>query len=127
MHQQEQINREYRWMLGGMAALTAVSFAVLVLAGCAPLNTGFSLLIGLAYALLWFWMVICSAQRAVRLPPGLGRWVVRRGYLLRYGLTGIVILAAIRLPWVQPVAMVLPLFFPRLLLVWNSAFRRRGG
>lgn len=99
------------------------------LAGFEPLRTGVSLLAGTAYSLLLFAMIGRSAARAVLFPPAQGTRIVRRGYFFRYLLTGAAVFAAIRLPQLQPLAAILPLFFPKLILLWQQVRPsvRKGG
>ena len=65
-------------------------------------------------------MIGRSAARAVLFPPAQGTRIVRRGYFFRYLLTGAAVFAAIRLPQLQPLAAILPLFFPKLILLWQQ-------
>lgn len=121
------VREETRRMLRGMAPLTLAAFGVFVLVGSEPGRTALSLLLGACYSLLLFRMIGRSAARAVLFPPEQGTRIVRRGYFFRYVLTGAVVVLAIKLPFIDPLAAVLPLFFPKILLVCSSIFSRKGG
>ncbi|MFQ9126915.1 MAG: hypothetical protein ACLR4Z_09170 [Butyricicoccaceae bacterium] len=49
--------------------------------------------------------------------------------IFRYLLTGAAVFAAIRLPQLQPLAAILRLFFPKLILLWQQVHPsvRKGG
>lgn len=121
------VREETRRMLRGVAPLTLLAFGAFVLAGCDPLRVGVSLLLGAGYAMLLFGMIGRSAARAVLFPEAQAVRIVRRGYLLRYVMTGIVVFAAIKAPFIHPLAAVLPLFFPKIVLLWYNVVQRKGG
>ena len=50
-------------MARGMAPLTLIAFGALTLAGFAPVQTGFSLLLGACYSIFLFRMIGRSAAR----------------------------------------------------------------
>lgn len=121
------VREETRRMLRGFAPLTLIAFGALLLAGCDPLRAGVSLLLGAAYALLLFRMLAASAARAALFPPAQAVRRVRTGYLFRYVLTGIMVFVAIKAPFIHPLAAVLPLFFPKVILLWCNVVQRKGG
>ena len=125
----EIVREETARLERGMAPLALTAFGILLLAGFEPLRTGVSLLAGTAYSILLFAMIGRSAARAVLFPPAQGTRIVRRGYFFRYLLTGAAVFAAIRLPQLQPLAAILPLFFPKLILLWQQVHPsvRKGG
>lgn len=125
----EIVREETARLARGMAPLALIAFGILLLAGFEPLRTGVSLLAGTAYSLLLFAMIGRSAARAVLFPPAQGTRIVRRGYFFRYLLTGAAVFAAIRLPQLQPLAAILPLFFPKVILLWQQVHpsARKGG
>ena len=125
----EIVREETARLARGMAPLTLIAFGILLLAGFEPLRTGLSLLAGTAYSLLLFAMIGRSAARAVLFPPAQGTRIVRRGYFFRYLLTGAAVFAAIKAPFLQPLAAILPLFFPKAVLLWQQArpSARKGG
>ena len=125
----EIVREETARLTRGMAPLALIVFGVLLLAGFEPLRTGVSLLAGTAYSLLLFAMIGRSAARAVLFPPAQGTRIVRRGYFFRYLLTGAAVFAAIKAPFLQPLAAILPLFFPKAVLLWQQArpSARKGG
>lgn len=112
----EIVREETARLARGMAPLVLIAFGILLLAGFEPLRTGVSLLAGTAYSILLFVMIGRSAARAVLFPPA-------------HLLTGAAVFAAIRLPQLQPLAAILPLFFPKVILLWQQVrpSARKGG
>ena len=125
----EIVREETRRMVRGMAPLALIAFGVLVLAGFDPVRVGVSLLLGTAYSVFLFAMIGRSAAKAVLFPPAQGTRIVRRGYFFRYLLTGAAVFAAIKARFLQPLAAILPLFFPKAVLLWQQArpSARKGG
>lgn len=121
------VREEMRRMLRGMIPLTVIAFGVCLLAGVQPERAAISLLLGAGYSLLLFFMIGKSAVKAVLFPPAQGTKIVRRGYFFRYVLTGIMVFLAIKSPFLHPLAAVLPLFFPKIILLWSNVFQRKGG
>ena len=121
------VREETRRMARGIAPLTLIAFGAFVLFGCDPVRTGVSLVLGAVYAILLFGMMGRSAAKAVLFPPAQGTRIVRRGYAFRYVLTGCAVFAAIRAPFVLAPAAVLPLLFPKIILLLSQVFQRKGG
>ena len=119
------VREETKRMARCMAPLTVIAFGMLVLAGFAPIQIGFSLLLGACYSVILFWMIGRSAAKAVLFSPDYGTRIVRLGYVFRYVLTGVLVAAAIKAPVIQPFAAILPLFFPKGILLWQATIHRK--
>ncbi|MDR3837244.1 MAG: hypothetical protein Q3X70_05860, partial [Agathobaculum sp.] len=72
-------------------------------------------------------MIGRSTVRATAFPPAQGIRITRRGYVVRYMLTAVFVIAAIKLPYLNAAAAVIPLFFTKALLLWRHAVQRKGG
>ena len=123
----EIVREETRRMLRGMIPLAVIVFGVFLLAGADPARSAVSLLLGTCYSLLLFRMTGKSAAKAVLFPPAQGTRIVRRGYFFRYLLTGVMVFLAIKLPFLHPLAAVVPLFFPKIILLWSMYSKGKGG
>jgi len=119
------VREETQKIAHGMIPLAFITFGVLVLCGVNPVRTAASLILGTGYSLLLFRMIGKNAAKAVLYPPEQGTRIVRRGYAFRYLLTGCVIVLAIKLPFFYPLAVAIPLFFPKILIIWNT-IKERG-
>ncbi len=121
------VREEAAHLAKGMMPLAVVAGAVLALCGQASWRMVISLAFGTCYAWVLFVLMGRNVARSVTLPPGQAEACMRKGYALRYALTGVVILVVLKLPFFHPLAAILPLFFPKLVLLFGSAFQRKGG
>ena len=137
------VYEETKRMLRGMLPLALVTFGVFALCGQGIARSGASVLLGTAFALLLFYMIGRSTVRATAFPPAQGIRITRRGYVVRYMLTAVFVIAAIKLPYVHlrgvlvraattlpylnAAAAVIPLFFTKALLLWRHAVQQKGG
>ena len=121
------VYEETKRMLRGMLPLALVTFGVFALCGQGIVRSGASVLLGTAFALLLFYMIGRSTVRATAFPSAQGIRITRRGYVVRYMLTAVFVIAAIKLPYLNAAAAVIPLFFTKALLLWRHAVQRKGG
>ena len=112
------VYEETKRMLRGMLPLALVTFGVFALCGQGIARSGASVLLGTAFR---------STVRATAFPPAQGIRITRRGYVVRYMLTAVFVIAAIKLPYLNAAAAVIPLFFTKALLLWRHAVQRKGG
>ncbi len=117
--------QETRKIARGMPPLCLIAFGAMVICGFSPVRTAVSLIAGAAYSVLLFGMIGRCAAKAVLFPPAQGTKIVRRGYAFRYLLTGFVLVLAIKLPFFYPLAVAVPLFFPKILIIFNNV--KKGG
>ena len=103
------VYEETKRMLRGMLPLALVTFGVFALCGQGIVRSGASVLLGTAFALLLFYMIGRSTVRATAFPPAQGIRITRRGYVVRYMLTAVFVIAAIKLPYLNAAAAVIPL------------------
>ncbi len=110
---------ELRRQAKGMAPLVLVTYGVFALLGYWQWQTAVSILLGTAYALFHFYQIGQSALRAAALyrTPGQAQKSMVRGYLTRYVLTAVLIVVSFKLPWLNPAAVVIPLFYTKIILL----------
>lgn len=120
---------ETKKLAGGMALLAGAVLLVFTVFGMFSLRVMAGLATGCAWALLHFAMTGGSVVLAVSRSPKGAQGVSTLLFLLRYALTGLYIYWAITAPFLQPVAAVVPLFFPQILLLAQGVLprKRRGG
>ncbi|WP_087065811.1 ATP synthase subunit I [Intestinibacillus massiliensis] len=121
------VMQEAKRLLLGMAPLTLIAAGLFFLAGMGDLRTIGSLLGGAAYSFILFLMIGANASKALLYPAAQAIGLVRRGYMFRYCLTGVLVFLTFKLPFINPLAAILPLFFPKIILLANSIFRKKGG
>lgn len=127
MTAKEIIRQEAVRLAKGVLALSVAAFGVFLLLGYGSLRTAWSLAAGAAFSLVLFLLIGRSAARAVLFPPEQGTRIVRKGYVLRYLLAGLYVILALKAPFLQPAAAIVPLFFPRIVLLLGSISPKKGG
>lgn len=124
----EQIVREEAKNLAkGMLPLFFLTLIGLLVCGQRSVGTMVSLVGGTAYSFGLFLMIGANAAKAVLYPAEQAVVIVRKGYALRYCITGALLVMVFNCPFFNPVAAVLPLFYPKIVLLANSIFPKKGG
>jgi hypothetical protein len=101
----------------GVAAFSVVMNAVYLLLGKWSLPILWSTLLGGGYAVLNFFFIACSAQRALDSGDRAGV-IMRRTYTLRMlGIVAVLILSFLLKPTFNMLATAIPLLFPRLTIL----------
>ena len=103
--------------------MVAILYGIFALFGYYDLNVAVSMLIGMIYSAINFLMIGSVVQAAVKKPLGKAQSYIAVNYIIRYILTGEIIYLAIKIPYLNPLAVVLPMFFPKLVLVGRSIFQ----
>ena len=88
------------------------------------------LLLGGCAAMVSLWMLANAVEQAVRRSSKGASAYMTGQYLLRYLLYGVVIVLGLRSPALDPLGTILPLFFPKLTIIFfqiSDAVRRRRG
>ena len=122
------VRDETRRIARGCVPLLLLSYAGFALFGYYHWPVALSLLLGTAYAIFNFYQMAFSAVRAALLDdPARARKMQTSKYLMRYVLTGLLVVGAIKLPPFFPAAVILPLFFPKIILFESGIVQRKGG
>lgn len=128
MNTDDIVREETRRMLRGMAPLALLTFAVLALFGRYDWGTALSIIIGTAYTLFNFTNMARTAARAVALgEPARAQRMLTSRYVLHYGLTAVLLIAAFKIEPLNPFAVAVPLFYPKLILIIASGVSRKKG
>lgn len=121
------VYEETKRMLRGMLPLALVTFGVFALCGQGIARSGASVLLGTAFALLLFYMIGRSTVRATAFPPAQGIRITRRGYVVRYMLTAVFVIAAIKLPYLNAAGSGHSAVFHQGAALWRHVVQRKGG
>ena len=128
MKDNEIVLYELRRQAKGMLPLALLTYGIFALLGYWQWQTALSILLGTAYALFNFYQIGQSALRAAafyRIPERAQRGMVR-GYMTRYAMTAVVVAVALKALWLNAAAVIVPLFYTKIiLLILNT--RRKGG
>lgn len=123
----EIVREEAGRLARGMLALMLISGGLLTLCGQGSVRMAVSLVVGTAFTLALFVLMASNVARSVGLLPERAEAYVRRGYAVRYLLAGAFVVFVIKTPYFQPLAAILPFFFPKAVLLTRSIFQRKGG
>ncbi|MBS6546376.1 MAG: ATP synthase subunit I [Clostridiaceae bacterium] len=124
----EIVREETRRMARGCIPLMCFAYAAFALAGYYHPGTLLSLILGTAFTLFNFNLMARTAVRAALLgDPVRAQRMQTSRYIVRYALTGLLLIGAIKFPPLNAVAVAIPLFFPKIILIASGIFHRKGG
>lgn len=118
---------ETRKIAKPIAGLSLIWLGILIILGQFSVETIIGVVVGCIFVIFLFAILANSAQKSTNLSPAQATRYVQRGYAIRYMLTAAYIICVIRLPYVNWVAAVVPLFFPKVILLIYSIFKKKGG
>lgn len=127
MRDKDIVLDELRRQAKGMFPLAVLTYGVFALLGYWQWQTILSILLGTAYALFNFYQIGQSVLRAAafyQMPERAQRGMVR-GYLTRYATTAVLVVAAMKLPWLNAAAVIVPLFYTKIILLILNIMRER--
>jgi len=116
---------EAKILLKGTALLAAIMLVIALIAGY--LNSAFIIgaLFGCLYTLLNFILMGYAVNKSVTAPsPAKAQAYMAVSYFLRYAITAAVIYIALKAEYLNAVAVIIPLFFPKIIFIFNSIFRK---
>ncbi len=108
------IRRELGWVSAWTLGLSAVMNLVFLLLGRWELRVLWGTLLGCATAIGNFWLMCRTVMRATALEPDRAKTAVASSQTLRLLLQGAVLVLAFAVKEFQPLAALLPLFFPQI-------------
>lgn len=117
---QETVLKETRRIAIGEAAMLAVMLVVYAVLGRFALSVVLGGLVGAAYAVFNFFMLGMTVQKAMRLREeneALATMQLRSSYSMRMIGMLIVAIVAFALPFVDGLACIIPMVFPRLTIL----------
>lgn len=124
----EIVRQETMRMLKGFLPSCFITYAIFAIFGYYQIVVVLSLLVGAAYSLFLFYNMACSAVSAVLIGDEKKASRIQTSrYLMRYVLTGVVVTIVIKFTSLNPVAVVIPLFFPKFILIASGIINRKGG
>lgn len=124
----EVVNQETKRMLRGFIPLALILYAGFSLFGYYHIIVLLSIIVGTAYSLFLFYNMAVSAVHAALIGDEKRASRIQTSrYLMRYLLTGIFLVGVIKLTPLNPVAVTIPLFFPKIILIASGIIKRKGG
>ena len=116
--------RETIKIFKGIVVLDVIFIAIIYILGKFDIPMLQGILIGSVYALLNFRLIAVSLNRAVQMSPGRAQVFAGVSYLGRLALTAAIILAAIKVDYINAFGVIVPMFFPKIIIV-GSAINRK--
>ncbi len=121
------ISQELLKLLPPLIFLSLASYIAFSLCGYYDLGTLISIILGTIYIIFNFYMIAYACDNAMDKGPAGAQKYMFAQYMLRYMLTGGVIYLSLKIEFLNPLAVVIPMFFPKLITVWKSIFVKKGG
>ncbi|CBH22243.1 putative ATP synthase protein I [Acetoanaerobium sticklandii] len=109
----------------GIVFLDILLIAVLFILRKLDLAMLQGILIGSIYALLNFRLLAVSINRAVTMSPGRAQMFAGISYFGRFALSAVIILAAIKVDYINALGVIIPMFFPKVIII-GSAIKRKS-
>ena len=116
--------RETIKLLKGIIVLDIIFIAIIYILGKFDISMFQGILIGSVYTLLNFRLIAVSLKRAVQMSPGRAQVFAGVSYVGRLALTAAIILAAIKVDYINAFGVIVPMFFPKIIIV-SSAINRK--
>lgn len=116
--------RETIKLLKGIIVLDIIFIAIIYILGKFDIPMLQGILIGSVYALLNFRLIAVSLNRAVQMSPGRAQIFASISYMGRLALTAAIVLAAIKVDYINAFGVIVPMFFPKIIIV-GSAINRK--
>ena len=116
--------RETIKLFKGIIVLDILFIALLLIIGKLDSSMIQGILIGSVYAILNFRLLAVSIKRAVLMSPGRAQVFAGISYMGRLALTAAIILAAIRVDYINEFGVIIPMFFPKAIIVISAINRK---
>ena len=116
--------RETIKIFKGIVVLDIIFIAIIYILGKFDIPMLQGILIGSVYALLNFRLIAVSLNRAVQMSPGRAQVFAGVSYVGRLALSAAIILAAIKVDYINAFGVIVPMFFPKIIIV-SSAINRK--
>lgn len=120
---------ELRRQAKGMIPLALITYGGFALFGYYQPGVALSILIGTLYALFNFYQIGQASVRAAAFyrDPSRAQRGMFAGYLTRYATTAVLVFIAFKLPFLNTAAVVIPLFYTKIILLILNIKREKGG
>lgn len=116
--------RETIKIFKGIVVLDVIFIAIIYILGKFDIPMLQGILIGSVYALLNFRLIAVSLNRAVQMSPGRAQVFAGVSYVGRLALTAAIILAAIKVDYINAFGVIVPMFFPKIIIVSLATNRK---
>lgn len=126
MNKQDVTKQETLRVAQGLPICAGIFLAGTAVAGAFSLSMVVGTLLGCGYSLFSFVLLGWSLETALAKDPVAAQRYMSGRYFLRLGLTAIVIIVSFQVDIINPVGMIVPLFFPKLIIHTRSILEKGG-
>ena len=124
----EVIRQETKRMFRGSIPLAFILYAGFCIFSYYQIIVLLSIAVGVAYSLFLFYnMAVSSVHAALIGDEKRASSMQMSIYMMRYLLKGIFLVGVIKLTPLNPVAVTIPLFFPKIILIASGIINSKGG
>lgn len=109
----------------GVLFLDAIVLVILAITGMISKTIIISLGFGSIYAILNLRLLSLALEKALKMPPSRAQIYASSQYFLRMALTGVVILLALKADYLNPIAVIAPMFFPKIVILGNNIIKAK--
>lgn len=109
----------------GVLFLDAIVLVILAITGMISKTIIVSLGFGSIYAILNLRLLSLALEKALKMAPSRAQIYASSQYFLRMALTGVVILLALKADYLNPIAVIAPMFFPKIVILGNNIIKAK--
>lgn len=109
----------------GVLFLDAIVLVILAITGMISKTIIISLGFGSIYAILNLRLLSLALEKALKMPPSRAQIYASSQYFLRMALTGVVILLALKADYLNTIAVIAPMFFPKIVILGNNIIKAK--
>lgn len=109
----------------GVLFLDAIVLVILAITGMISKTIIISLGFGSIYAILNLRLLSLALEKALKMAPSRAQIYASSQYFLRMALTAVVILLALKADYLNPIAVIAPMFFPKIVILGNNIIKAK--
>lgn len=109
----------------GVLFLDAIVLVILAITGMISKTIIVSLGFGSIYAILNLRLLSLALEKALKMAPSRAQIYASSQYFLRMALTAVVILLALKADYLNPIAVIAPMFFPKIVILGNNIIKAK--
>lgn len=109
----------------GVLFLDAIVLVILAITGMISKTIIVSLGFGSIYAILNLRLLSLALEKALKMAPSRAQIYASSQYFLRMALTAVVILVALKADYLNPIAVIAPMFFPKIVILGNNIIKAK--
>lgn len=109
----------------GVLFLDAIVLVILAITGMISKTIIVSLGFGSIYAILNLRLLSLALEKALKMAPSRAQIYASSQYFLRMALTGVVILLALKADYLNPISVIAPMFFPKIVILGNNIIKAK--